>query len=159
MKLKEAKTKKEYQQAAGLFKMYAAQIGVDLEFQNFSQEIENLQAQYSRPTGVLFLVYDAQENPVGCFGVRALDSSVCELKRMYVVNEARGLGLGKQLLEKSITVAKELSYTKMRLDTLPSMLHAIGLYTKAGFYEIEPYRYNPIEGAKYFEIDFSQIPN
>lgn len=159
MKLKEANSKKDYQQAAELFQMYASQIGVDLKFQNFSQEIKNLQAQYSRPFGILFLAYNAQEIPVGCFGIRALEGPICELKRMYVVKDTRGKGLGKRLLEKSIACAKELGYQKMRLDTLPSMLPAIGLYTKAGFYEIEPYRFNPIEGTKYFEIDFSQIPN
>lgn len=159
MKLKEVKTEQEYQQAVDLFKMYATQIGVDLEFQNFSQEIKNLQVQYARPSGVLYLAYDDPKFPLGCFGVRALDWPICELKRMFIVKEARGQGLGKRMLEKSIVCAKELGYSKMRLDTLPSMLPAIGLYTQAGFYEIEPYRFNPIKGAKYFEIDFSQIPN
>ena len=153
MNLKEANTEQEYQLAVGLFKMYADQIGVDLEFQNFSQEIENLQAQYARPSGVLFLAYADLGFPLGCFGIRALDGPICEIKRMFIVKEARGKGLGKRMLEKSIAVAKELGYAKMRLDTLPSMLPAIGLYTQAGFYEIEPYRYNPIEGTKYFELD------
>ena len=40
----------------------------------------------------------------------------------------------------------------MRLDTLPSMKSAIGLYKKVGFYEIDSYRFNPFEGAKYFEL-------
>ncbi|MDU4855678.1 MAG: GNAT family N-acetyltransferase, partial [Clostridioides difficile] len=42
--------------------------------------------------------------------------------------------------------------THMRLDTLPSMKSAQGLYEKFGFYDIEPYTYNPIEGARYMEL-------
>ena len=58
---------------------------------------------------------------------------------MYLRREARGKGLGKQLLEKSITVGRALGYKKMRLETLPTMHQAIGLYKKVGFYEIDPY--------------------
>lgn len=71
---------------------------------------------------------------------------------MYLKSTYRGLGLGKKLLQKSIEIAKELGYTKMRLGTLPTMQAAIGLYKSIGFYEIAPYRFNPIEGTKYFEI-------
>lgn len=149
--LKEAISGPDYQIATDLFKEYASQIGVDLQFQNFNTELENIATQYSRPEGVLIIVYDNQL-PLGCFGVRKLDNEICELKRMYLRNEARGRGLGKQLLTKSMQLGKELGYEKMRLDTLPSMQTAIGLYKKIGFYEIPPYRYNPIEGTKYMEI-------
>lgn len=151
MVLKEAETDKEYQTAAKLFKEYAVHIGVDLGFQNFDKEVENIENQYSRPNGAIFIAYN-DKTPLGCFGIRKLEDAVCELKRMYLRKEARGHGTGKKLLKKSIELGKELGYEKMRLDTLPTMQSAIGLYEKAGFYEIEPYRFNPIKGAKYFEI-------
>lgn len=149
--LKEVKSTEEYQVAAQLFKEYATQLNVDLSFQNFEQELLDIKIQYVRPKGIIYLAYD-ERKPVGCFGIRAFEGDICELKRMYLKTEMRGKGIGKQLLEKSIAVGKELGYLRMRLDTLPSMQSAIGLYQKMGFYEIEPYRFNPIEGTMYFEI-------
>ncbi len=149
----EVKSDKDYKTAIQLFKEYASQIGVDLEFQNFSNEIEEIERQYSRPKGVIFITYNEARSPLGCFGIRELEDSICELKRMYLKKEARGLGIGKRMLSKSIEIGKQLGYKKMRLDTLPTMQSAINLYKKVGFHEIEPYRYNPVDGAKYFEIE------
>ncbi len=148
----EANSVEDYQLAVGLFKEYAAQLGVDLEFQNFSSELEKMELHYTRPKGVLIIAYNEKYLPIGCFGIRNFENTTCELKRMYLRKEARGLGIGKLLLEKSISIGKELGYKSMRLDTLPTMQAAIGLYKKMGFYEIAPYRYNPIKGTKYFEI-------
>ena len=99
------------------------------------------------------MVYTNKDFPSGCFGVRKLTESICELKRMYLKPEIQGLGIGTILMERSFKFAKELGYEKMRLDTLDTMHAAIALYTKMGFYEIEPYRFNPLKGAKYFEVD------
>ena len=152
IELVEAKSDTAYQTAIQLFREYASQINVDLSFQNFDRELEEIEQQYSRPNGVVFIVYDIDKKAVGCFGIRKFADSICELKRMYLKKEVQGMGIGRQLMVKAIEVGKELNYKKMRLDTLPSMEVAIGLYKKMGFYEIEPYRYNPIEGTKYFEI-------
>lgn len=152
VRLKEARSDKDYETGTELFREYASQIGVDLEFQDFSKEIGNIRSQYARPGGILFIAYDTDKTPLGCFGIRRLEDSICELKRMYLRKEARGRGLGKQLLARSIRMAKALGYKRMRLDTLPGMQTAIGLYKKAGFYEIDPYRFNPVAGTKYMEI-------
>lgn len=156
IKLTEAKSGSDYDIAIKLFKEYASHIGIDLGFQNFNKEVENLESKYSRPKGAIYIAYDHENAPVGCFGIRAFNTSICELKRMYVKEEARGLGIGKLMMEKSISIGKELGYNKMRLDTLSSMLPAVGLYEKSGFYEIEPYYFNPIEEAKYFEISLNE---
>ena len=150
--LREAVSEDDYTTGVELFKEYATHIGLDLEFQNFSSELKNLKSQYSRPEGILVIAYSEQQNPLGCFAVRKLDETICELKRMYLKELARGQGLGKMLMRKAIALAKELGYAKMRLDTLPSMLPALGLYKQFGFYEIQPYRFNPIEGTKYLEV-------
>lgn len=148
----EAKSKEEYQIAGSLFQEYADQLGVDLEFQNFKQELATLETQFSRPHGVLFLVKNASDEFIGCFAVRDYEHPICELKRMYIKAEARGLGIGRKMLEKSIEISRQLGYEKMRLDTLPSMTKAQSLYSKMGFYDIDPYRYNPIKWTKFMEI-------
>lgn len=156
IKLTEITSASDYDIAIKLFKEYAAHIGIDLGFQNFNEEVENLEHKYSRPNGVIFIAYNHENFPVGCFGIRAFSSTICELKRMYLKEETRGLGLGELMMKKAVSVGKELGYHKMRLDTLSSMLPAVGLYKKSGFYEIEPYYFNPIKEAKYFEISLNK---
>lgn len=151
IKLKEVDSDEGFKFASILFKEYVAQLGIDLSFQNFNEELKNISTTYHRPHGTLLLAY-AGETLAGCAAIRKFENEVCELKRMYIRTEARGLGIGKLLLRKCISIGKELNYSAMRLDTLPSMATAIQLYEKEGFYEIEPYRFNPIIGTKYYEI-------
>ncbi len=152
IQFQEAKSPEDFQLAVGLFKEYADQIEVDLSFQKFDEEMANIEHQYSKPWGVLYLIY-YREKLAGCFAIRKFESTICELKRMYLKESVRGSGLGKAMLLQSIEAAKSMQYQKMRLDTLPSMKLAIELYQKVGFYEIDPYRFNPIAGSKFFEID------
>lgn len=154
--LKEAISLQDFQIGIELFKEYADQLEIDLAFQDFSKELNTIQIQYTRPDGLLIIAYNTQDFPLGCFGIRKWDKKVCELKRMYLRKETRGLGLGKRLLDYSIQLGQELGYDKMRLDTLSSMKAAINLYKKSGFYEIAPYRYNPIAGTKYMEIELKK---
>ena len=152
IELKEAKSKEEFQIAAVLFQEYVDQLAIDLDFQNFSSEMSSLEVQYARPKGALFLARNSSNDFLGCFAIRDFEGSICELKRMYLRKEARGLGIGESMLKKAIEIGQQLGYDRMRLDTLPSMHAAQTLYRKMGFYEIEPYRYNPISGTKFLEI-------
>jgi len=155
VKLIEATSSNDYKLAVQLFMEYASQIKIDLGFQNFSKEIEDLEAQYSKPKGIIFIAYNNENTSLGCFGIREFDKGICELKRMYLKEEARGLGIGKKMLHKAIEAGEVLGYKKMRLDTLSTMHTAIRLYKKAGFYEIPPYRFNPFDDAKYFEVELA----
>ncbi len=154
--LAEVQSEQGYEIAASLFKAYASEINIDLNFQYFQEELNDLNRQYARPDGALYIAYNEKHLPMGCFGIRRLTPSICELKRMYLKNAFRGIGVGKNLMDKAIDIGQELGYNHMRLDTLASMHAAINLYLKAGFYEIEAYRFNPYEGAKYFEIQLGK---
>lgn len=138
--------------AKELFLEYASSLGVDLSFQDFEQEMNTFPAQYSPPEGRLLLAQHGNEI-VGCVGLRDLGDGRCEMKRLYVQPICRGQGLGRSLAEAIINEARDIGYTHMRLDTIPSMKAAISLYIALGFREIEPYRFNPIEGAKYMELN------
>lgn len=150
--LKEATTWDDFQAAVELFREYAAGLGFDLGFQNFDEELSNIESQYSRPSGMVILVFTDSNIPVGCAGIRKFEPGICELKRMYLRETIRGKGAGKELLKRAIEAAGNLGYEKMRLDTLPTMAAAVNVYLKAGFYEIPQYRENPFPGAKFFEI-------
>ena len=154
--LREAISTDDYDVAVELFQEYKSYIGLDLSFQDFNNELREIESQYSRPNGKLIIAYDNYDNPVGCVGIRRLTGSICELKRMYTKSSERGKGIGKLLLERAISSGKELKFKKMRLDTLPTMKAAIRLYEKVGFYEIDSYRFNPFEEAIFFEINLEE---
>ncbi|MCC0708332.1 GNAT family N-acetyltransferase [Clostridioides sp. ES-S-0190-01] len=134
-----------------LFTEYSNSLNIDLCFQDFNNELKTLPGKYKKPSGSLILAF-VDENLAGCVALKKLENDVCELKRLYVRDKFRGLKIGKILLEEIVKEAKKIGYTYMRLDTLPSMKSAQGLYEKIGFYDINPYTYNPIEGARYMEL-------
>lgn len=138
--------------ARSLFQEYADSIGVDLCFQGFDRELDDLPGKYSPPRGGLFIAF-TDGNPMGCVAVRPLGTDgAAELKRLYVRPAARGKNLGLALTKTAIQRAREAEYSVIRLDTLPSMGDAQQLYRKLGFMEIPPYTYNPIPGAVYMEL-------
>ena len=150
---REALSTADFEIASSLFQEYAESLGIDLEFQNFSKEIATPGQEYTKPHGALFLVFNSEQIVVGCFALRRFEKEIGELKRMYLKQEARGQGIGAMMLQKALSIGVKLGYTRIRLDTLPSMTSAIGLYQKMGFYEIDAYRFNPIAGTKYMEIN------
>jgi ribosomal protein S18 acetylase RimI-like enzyme len=163
-----AQTAEDFATARTLFRAYAESLGIDLTFQSFESELQNLPSQYGSPLGALLLAYGiGPKTALGCVAVRPLVKgheaaqpqnevrSCCEMKRLYVAPEARGMGLGKALVDAIIQRVKELGYREIRLDTLPSMTGAQQLYKRAGFVEIQAYYETPLEGTLFLGLDLS----
>lgn len=150
----EANTAEDYAVGRYLIEEYAAALGVDLCFQNFAEEIASLPKMYGPPHGCLLLAR-ADGEVVGCVAVRKQSDTTCEMKRLYVKPEYRGVDIGRRLAENAICSAQQLSYTRMVLDTLPSMVAAQSLYGSLGFRENENYYQNLKNGVRYLELELN----
>lgn len=133
-----------------LIREYAAGIGFDIEYQGLSEELAGLPGKYAEPEGAM-LVAESEGEVIGIVALRDLGGSACEMKRLYVSKTARGLGVGRSLVERIVEEARKKGYRAMRLDTLRSMGAALALYSSAGFRERDPYIYNPLPGAVFME--------
>jgi putative acetyltransferase len=157
----EADTIARYAAARALIEEYAAQIGasmgIDLGFQNFAAELNNLPGMYGPPSGCLLLatrdIQHPQDEWVGCCALRRFADAVCEMKRLYIKPETRGAHLGRQLTDHVIAKARTLGYRRMVLDTALDMIAAQKLYRSLGFRETGPYYFNPMAGVTFMELD------
>ena len=140
----------------GIFAEYAVQLGVDLRFQDFEAELENLPGEYAAPRGALLLAWVDGEL-AGCCALRRIEAvdyaNAAEMKRLYVRTPFRRLGLGRQLAEAMLDAARSAGYHSVLLDTLDDMESARALYVELGFASIPPYYHNPIAGAHYLKVD------
>jgi GNAT superfamily N-acetyltransferase len=138
--------------ARRLFMEYAASLDFGLDFQGFDEEMKRLPGEYAPPGGRLLLAIMGA-TPVGCVALRRIDDRICEMKRLYTIASIRGNGVGRFLVTTVIQSARNIGYEKMRLDTVPSMKSARHIYSSVGFKKIRPYRYNPVAGATYMELE------
>jgi len=141
----------EVEEVRKLFLEYEKSLDIDLCFQDFEKELENLPGEYAAPSGLLILAFE-DDAIAGCVALRKLSDGACEMKRLYVKPEFRGAGIGRRLAEAVLREARTIGYTKMYLDTLASMKEAGGLYRSLGFEETEPYRYNPCEDCRFMAL-------
>lgn len=139
-----------------IFREYAAQLGVDLAFQGFEDELAGLPGDYAAPGGHLLLAR-VEGVVVGCGAFRALTdvdyANACEMKRLFVRPAWRRFGFGRVIGEALMDEARRAGYSVMLLDTLDDMESARGLYATLGFETIPPYYFNPLPGAHYLKAE------
>lgn len=125
---------------AELFREYQAWLDQPVCFQNFEEELASLPGAYAPPTGELWLARRGAE-PVAVVGmVPSHDercANACEMKRLYVRDSAKGLGLGRKLADGCVSWARDAGYTAVVLETFPSLEAAWSLYQSMGF-EVVP---------------------
>ena len=127
---------------------YTKRLGRDLSFQNIDAELDNPAHKYTAPEGeILVAVKDNQV--IGMVAYHRHTDERCEMKRLYVKPEARGLHLGDTLVKEILEHAKKAGYKEMVLDTIVPLKSAIGLYKKYGFEKCAPYYNNPMDDVIY----------
>ena len=127
---------------------YTGRLNRDLSFQHLNEELEHLAEKYTAPNGELLAAVE-NGTVLGMAACRRLDAARCEMKRLYVKPEARGMHLGEQLIRNIMEHAAAAGYTEMVLDTIHPLQTAIYLYRKSGFTECEPYYENPMAAVIY----------
>ena len=135
-----------------LFLEYGESLGFNTCFGGLDQEMVTLPGDYAPPRGCLLLAKESG-NAAGCVGVRPLDESRCEMKRLFVRPRYRRGGLGHGLTETAIMRARAMGYRRMFLETLPTMLEARALYASLRFTACAPYYDNSCVGSDCFELE------
>lgn len=156
LNLRRAQDAQDMLMARALFEDYQADLGIDLCFQGFTNELDRLPGEYAEPAGALVLAF-VDGAPAGCCALRPLVNSdhinACEMKRLFVRPAFRGFGLGRLLVDEILSLARLAGYSNMLLDTLRDMEAARALYQEAGFIEVAPYYHNPLPGAHYLKVE------
>jgi len=156
--IKQVEKTDDIQTAQTLFDEYVTALNIDLTFQNYDNERRHIADIYMPPAGALYLAEKNSEY-AGCVGLRQFDGQRCEMKRLYVRPEFRGLGIGTALCKRIIEEGRHMGYAEMLLDTLASMHKALALYRSLGFKQIAPYYHNPLPDAQYLALRLGPITN
>jgi putative acetyltransferase len=135
-----------------LFRSYQNWLGISLQFQDFDfeGELAGLPGKYAPPRGALLLARDGTQ-AAGVVALRPLEAGLCEMKRLYVLPDFQGRGIGRALAVAIIDAGRRAGYRAMRLDTLARMAAAVEIYRALGFVEIPPYTDNPAPDVLYLE--------
>ena len=122
-----------------------------LIMQNFDEETDHLHEKYDAPDGGIYIATVDGED-AGCIAFRKLDDETCELKRVFLRDRYRGLGLGRKMMERVLVDSRAAGYKVMLLDTLPVLSDACAMYGKMGFEVTEKYNDNPLGHAIFLKL-------
>lgn len=125
--------------------------------QNLDAELAALSEKYGSPNGVVLLAERGGEL-AGGVAYRSLDDGTCEMKRMYVLDDFQGLGIGRLLCQSLIEHAATSGYRAMRLDTGFLNCEAMALYARLGFHERDAYSQYPPEIAVHLRFMERPLP-
>ncbi|MCP1118459.1 GNAT family N-acetyltransferase [Robbsia andropogonis] len=146
------RTQRDLEATIALIREYVAWLGIDLSYQSFEEEMATMPGKYAPPNGELWLArHTVHGTPLACIGLRPLPDTatqgLCEVKRLFVSEHARGMGVGRAMVATAVDHARKLGYREMRLDTLTTMVAAQRLYREAGFIDIPAYYETPVENT------------
>jgi putative acetyltransferase len=96
-------------------------------------DLDDIQTNYFQRGGLFEVIEDHDANLLGSVGIYPIDEATCELRKMYFIKQARGHGLGKYILHRTINHAKALGFKRMVLETSSKLEAANHLYLSFGF--------------------------
>jgi putative acetyltransferase len=120
-----------------LVKTVLSDYGLKTDPKGTDQDLSDIDRYYFNQDG-WFSVIDQEGRIIGSYGIYRINDSVCELRKMYLLNEYQGQGLGKRMMEDALKKARELGYSEMILESNSVLTKALGLYRKYGFMVYTP---------------------
>jgi putative acetyltransferase len=105
----------------------------------FDPTTDALYELFRTPRSYYYVAIEDNQVVGGCgiFPTDNLPDGTCELVKLYVAKKARGSGLGKELMEKSMSWAKSSGYTQVYLESMPELAKAVSIYEKVGFHSLD----------------------
>ena len=118
----------------------------------YDETTDRLYQLFSQQPGSVYYVAEFENEIVGGGGIfptEGLPADTCELVKMYILKKARGIGLGKLLIQKALDFARQAGYKNVYLDTMPELKQALNTYAKFGFKYIN----QPLGNSGHFGCD------
>lgn len=147
---------KDNEQIARIIREVLIEMGVPKIGSTYEDKtLDNLYEYYQKKRAIYYVI-EHQNRIIGGGGIAQLgnfDGNTCELQKMYFLPEARGKGLGTQMIEKCLAQAKEFGFDECYLETMPYMVAAKALYKKNGFTQID----SPMGNTCHYSCDVWMI--
>lgn len=150
--IREAKFPDDHDLVKDIFLEYVCSPSASLAYQDYEAEFSSLPGNYASPHGRLLLAWQ-DSAVVGCAALRQVDQTTCEMKRVYVRPAARGMKLGRRLVERILLEATIAGYTSVCLDVLPEFTTARQIYLSLGFKDSPPVSFNPVPGTRFLSLN------
>ncbi|HUQ27235.1 MAG TPA: GNAT family N-acetyltransferase [Usitatibacter sp.] len=110
--------------------------GLTMDAAGVDADLADLDASYSARGGFFDVAVGSDGTVAGCCGIYPIDASTCELRKMYLLKDARGTGIGGRLLRRALAFARGRGFRRVELETASELKEAIALYAGAGFQPI-----------------------
>ncbi len=130
-------TNRDRDKIVALVSLVLSEYGLQFDPVSSDADLNDIEKSYLERGGAFELIEDGEGNLIGTVGLYALDKENCKLRKLYFVQRARGLGLGRHALEHIVRRARELGFKKISLETTNVLKEAIRLYTRFGFQPVE----------------------
>lgn len=138
-------------QVRTFFEQYAEELGIDLGFQGFQEELTQLPYLYQASLRGDILWLEQAGELVGIVALKALSDEIAEMKRLFILPQRRGAGWSHVLVEGVENRARQFGYKSLKLDTLARLSSAVQLYEQRGYIRTEPYNVNPEPDILYYQ--------
>ena len=120
-----------------IVKLVLAGYGLTTDLEETDADLKDIRQSYLSPGGA-FRILECDGRTIGSYGLYATTQESCELRKMYLIPEFRGRGLGKKMMVDVLREAKAKGFVEITLETNLRLKEAVGLYRACGFTEFTP---------------------
>ena len=130
-------TNHDCERVSDLVSTVLAEFGLPFDPDSKDADLKDIEGLYTRSGGIFEVIEGSDGKLLGTYGLFPLNDTTCELRKMYFLPEIRGLGLGKEVLERAVNHARRLGFNSIVLETISVLQRAIHLHTHFGFVPVK----------------------